>query len=133
MVPVASNTAVITNASTLGSTVGWSAPIISRLKIRDLPSSPVRLGIATRPWYFTAGSKIKPMIEIAIITNKIPPGTRHFSRPKMTASPSKLIITGKEVNAPSATGKPSIGFLITIPTPLAAISSRNRPIPIPVP
>ncbi|ETJ40972.1 DNA polymerase III, delta subunit, partial [human gut metagenome] len=50
----------------------------------------LRHAIATRPWYFTAGSKIKPIIEIAIITNKIPPGTRHFSRPKMTARPSKL-------------------------------------------
>ncbi|MNE46076.1 hypothetical protein D3C80_1403960 [compost metagenome] len=68
-----------------------------------------------------------------MITNKIPPGTRSFSSPRIIARPSKDIITGKDTNDPSATGKPSSGFLITMPTPLVAISSRNRPIPIPVP
>ncbi|CAH0219278.1 hypothetical protein SRABI106_01924 [Rahnella aquatilis] len=72
-------------------------------------------------------------MEIAIITSKMPPGTRSFSRPKITARPSNVITTGNEVNAPSATGKPSSGFFTTRPTPLAAISNRNRPIPIPVP
>ena len=68
-----------------------------------------------------------------MITSKIPPGTFSFSKPKIMASPSKDIITGNDVNAPSATGSPSSGFLITRPTPFAAINSRNRPIPIPVP
>ena len=39
----------------------------------------------------------------------------------------------KVAKSPSATGRPSSGFLITRPTPLAAMSSKNRPIPIPVP
>ncbi|MNE93349.1 hypothetical protein D3C80_1911900 [compost metagenome] len=49
MVPVASNTAVITSASTLGSTIGFSAPTISRLPIRELPCSSLSDGIAKIP------------------------------------------------------------------------------------
>ncbi|MNH35219.1 hypothetical protein D3C79_958880 [compost metagenome] len=49
MVPVASNTAVITSANTLGSTTGFNAPMISRLKISELPLASVRLGMANSP------------------------------------------------------------------------------------
>ncbi|MNE52908.1 hypothetical protein D3C80_1476050 [compost metagenome] len=70
---------------------------------------------------------------MAIITSRMPPGTRSFSKPKITASPSSVITTGNEVKAPNATGRPSSGFFTTRPTPLAAISNRNRPMPIPVP
>ncbi|MNV86840.1 hypothetical protein D3C71_1808980 [compost metagenome] len=107
--------------------------MISRLKINELPLASARLGIANKPWYFTAGSNTNPTTEIVMITSRIPPGTRSFSSPKITASPSSVITTGNEVNAPKATGRPSSGFFTTRPTPLAAISNRNRPIPMPVP
>ncbi|MOA53436.1 hypothetical protein D3C78_1768950 [compost metagenome] len=68
-----------------------------------------------------------------MMVSKIPPGTFSFSRPMMTARPISDMITGKLAKWPIATGKPSSGFLTTRPTPLAAISSRNRPIPMPVP
>ena len=70
---------------------------------------------------------------MAMITIRMPPGTLRRSRPKMAARPSTDIITGKEVTSPSCTGRPAPSFLITMPTPLLAISSRNRPIPMPVP
>ncbi|MNC31533.1 hypothetical protein D3C75_798560 [compost metagenome] len=133
MVPVASNTAVMTNARTLGNTTGFSAPMISRLPISELPASSFSEGIAKMPEKCTVGSKIRPKIEIPMMVSRMPPGTFSFSRPMITARPIKDIMTGKLAKWPSATGKPSSGFLITKPTPFAAISSRNRPIPIPVP
>ena len=89
--------------------------------------------MANNPWYLTAGSKMRPKMEMAMITSRIPPGTLSFSSPTMAASPMRDMMTGMEVKAPSATGSPSSGFLITSPTPLAAISSKKRPIPMPVP
>ncbi|MNT10388.1 hypothetical protein D3C72_1452160 [compost metagenome] len=68
-----------------------------------------------------------------MMVSRIPPGTFSFSRPIITARPIRDIITGKLAKWPMVTGRPSSGFLITRPTPFAAISSRNRPIPIPVP
>ena len=133
MVPVASKTAVITSASTLGSTTGLSAPTISRLPIRELPWPSLRDGIAKMPEKWTLGSKIRPTIDTPIMVSRMPPGTFIFSRPMITARPISDITTGKLSKLPNATGKPSSGFLITRPTPLAAISSRNRPIPMPVP
>ncbi|CSP76457.1 Uncharacterised protein [Shigella sonnei] len=130
---MASNTAVITSARTLGRTTGFSAPIMSRLPISELPFSSLNEGMAKTPEKWTLGSKIKPTIEIPIMVSRMPPGTFSFSRPMITARPTSDIITGKVAKSPSATGRPSSGFLITRPTPLAAMSSRNRPIPIPVP
>lgn len=71
MVLVALNIAVIINVSIFGSIVGWSVFIILRLKIRDLLFLLVRFGIVIRLWYFIVGLKIKLMIEIVIIINKI--------------------------------------------------------------
>ena len=130
---MASNTAVITSARTLGSTTGFSAPMISRLPISDLPFSSLSDGMAKMPENFTAGSKSRPTIEMPIIVSRIPPGTFSFSRPIITARPTSDIITGKVAKWPRATGRPSSGFLMTRPTPFAAISSKNRPIPMPVP
>ncbi|MNN76239.1 hypothetical protein D3C81_1926020 [compost metagenome] len=70
---------------------------------------------------------------MATITIRMPPGTLRRSSPKMAASPSTVMMTGKEVTSPSCTGRPAPSFLITMPTPLVAISSRNRPMPMPVP
>lgn len=130
MVLVASNIAVIINVSIFGSIVGWSVFIISRLKIRDLLFSLVRFGIVIRSWYFIVGLKIKSMIEIVIIINKISSGTRYFFRSKMIVSFSKFIIIGKEVNVSSVIGKFLIGFLIIIFISLVVISSRNSSISI---
>lgn len=71
MVLVVLNIVVIINVSIFGSIVGWSVFIILRLKIRDLLFSLVRFGIVIRLWYFIVGLKIKLMIEIVIIINKI--------------------------------------------------------------
>lgn len=71
MVLVVLNIVVIINVSIFGSIVGWSVFIILRLKIRDLLFLLVRFGIVIRPWYFIVGLKIKLMIEIVIIINKI--------------------------------------------------------------
>lgn len=65
------NIVVIINVSIFGSIVGWSVFIILRLKIRDLLFLLVRFGIVIRLWYFIVGLKIKLMIEIVIIINKI--------------------------------------------------------------
>ncbi len=89
--------------------------------------------MAKIPEKWTLGSKIRPTIDTPIMVSRIPPGTFIFSRPMITARPISDITTGKLSKFPNATGRPSSGFLITRPTPLAAISSRNRPIPIPVP
>lgn len=71
MVLVVLNIVVIINVSIFGSIVGWSVFIILRLKIRDLLFLLVRFGIVIRLWYFIVGLKIKLMIEIVIIINKI--------------------------------------------------------------
>lgn len=125
MVLVVLNIVVIINVSIFGSIVGWSVFIILRLKIRDLLFSLVRFGIVIRLWYFIVGLKIKLMIEIVIIINKISLGTRYFFRLKMIVSFSKFIIIGKEVNVLSVIGKFLIGFLIIIFILLVVISSRN--------
>ncbi|MNN16447.1 hypothetical protein D3C81_1295850 [compost metagenome] len=133
MVPVASNTAVITSASTLGSTAADSAPRMSMAPISEAWPGAERLGRANTPVYFTAGSKARPSAEMAMITSRMPPGTRRRSRPKIAASPSTDITTGKAVMWPSCTGRPAPGFLTTRPTSFEAISNRKSPIPIPAP
>lgn len=126
MVLVVLNIVVIINVSIFGSMVGWSVFIILRLKIRDLLFLLVRFGIVIRLWYFIVGLKIKLMIEIVIIINKILLGMWYFFRLKMIVSFSKFIIIGKEVNVLSVIGKFLIGFLIIIFILLVVISSRNR-------
>ncbi|MNT25468.1 hypothetical protein D3C72_1609870 [compost metagenome] len=100
MVPVASNTAVITSASTVGITTGLRAPSRSMLPTSE-PFSPVRLGMAKKPCQVTFGSKMRPRMEMAMITIRMPPGTLRRSRPKMAARPSTVMMTGKEVTSPS--------------------------------
>ena len=97
IVPVASNTAVITSASTAGSTAAESAPRISIAPISEAWPGELSEGRANTPVNFTAGSKIRPSAEMAMITIRMPPGTRRRSMPKMAARPSTDIITGKAV------------------------------------
>ena len=130
IVPVASNTAVITKAKTMGKMAGCNAPWRSNCKKSEF--SP-KVGILKIwPLNVTFGSKIKPTIVIAMMTHKIPPFTFIFSKPIMNARPIKDIITGNEVKSPNLTGKPA-WLPTTKPTPFAAIKSKNKPIPIPAP
>lgn len=133
MVPVASNTAVITNASTLGSTAAVSAPRRSIAPISEVWPGALSEGRANTPVNFTAGSKISPSAEMATMTIRMPPGTRRRSSPKIAARPSTDITTGKAVMWPSDTGRPGPGFFTTSPTSFEAISSRNKPMPMPAP
>lgn len=101
-----------------------------QLPISELPFSSLNEGMAKTPEKWTLGSKIKPTIEIPIMVSRMPLGTFSF-RADNHCQPHQRHHHRKGREIPSATGRPSSGFLITRPTPLAAISSRNRPIPIP--
>lgn len=133
MVPVASNTAVITKASTLGSTAAVRAPRMSIAPISEAWPGALSEGRANTPVNLTAGSKISPSVETAMMTIRMPPGTRLRSSPKIAARPSTDITTGNAVIWPSDTGRPGPGFFITRLTSFEAISSRNRPMPMPMP